>query len=266
MLMPSPSPQGPRGPILVVLHQEHSCPARVGRLLSHMGHALDMRRPRFGEALPSSLRGYAGAVIFGGPMSANDSDEFIRREIDFAGLALKEDKPFLGICLGAQMLARQLGERVGPHEQGEVEIGYYPVTPTSHGAQLCDEAFPSHFYQWHRESFGLPRGATLLASGETFPVQAYSYGKAVGLQFHPEATYSTICRWTTRGADRMNAPGAQPRHLHLEAWHRYDAAVERWIASFLRRWIGEGASAREPAHASAPVRASALQSASISAQ
>jgi GMP synthase (glutamine-hydrolysing) len=251
--MPSRPPQGPRGPILVVLHQEHSCPARVGRLLAQMGHALDMRRPRFGEPLPATLAGYDGAVVFGGPMSANDPDDFVKREIEFTGVALKEDKPFLGICLGAQMLARQLGQRVGPHAAGEVEIGYYPVTPTQDGARLCEAPFPSHFYQWHREGFDLPRGATLLAQGETFPVQAYSIGKAVGLQFHPEATYSTICRWTTRGAERMNAPGAQPRHVHLEAWHRYDAAVERWISDFLRRWIS----------GAAPM---ALQSARMSAQ
>ena len=86
----------------------------------------------------------------------------------------------------------------------------------------------------------MPAGAQLLAHGETFPNQAFSYGSAVGLQFHPEATYATICRWTTRGAGRMGALGAQERSAHLEAWHYHDAQIARWIDSFLHRWIGHG--------------------------
>ena len=105
--------------------------ARQGRpRAARLGYPLDMRRPRFGDALPETMRDHAGAVIFGGPMSANDDDEFIRREIDWIAVPLKEDKPFLGICLGAQMLARALGARVFPHPEGQAEIGYYPIRPT----------------------------------------------------------------------------------------------------------------------------------------
>ena len=123
----------PRGRVLVVLHQEHSCPARIGRLLHTMGYELDMRRPRYGEALPKTLAAHAGAIILGGPMSVNDPDEWVRREIDFVGVALKENAPLLGVCLGGQMIARHLGERVAPHPHGLAEIGYYPVEPTEAG-------------------------------------------------------------------------------------------------------------------------------------
>src|ERR1700761_8127011 len=68
-------------PVLIVLHQEQSNPGRVGRLLRAQGHRLDVRRPRFGDPLPKTLRGHAAAVIFGGPMSANDPDAFIKAEI-----------------------------------------------------------------------------------------------------------------------------------------------------------------------------------------
>ena len=81
--------QGERRPILMVLHQEHSTPGRVGRLLRERGYALDLRRPRFGDPLPPTLADHAGAVIFGGPMSANDDDDFIHREIDWVGVALR---------------------------------------------------------------------------------------------------------------------------------------------------------------------------------
>src|ERR1700754_4745561 len=105
-------------PVLIVLHQETSTPGRVGNALRALGDALDIRRPRFGDALPETLDGHAGAVIFGGPMSANDGDDFVRREIDWIEIPLREQRPFLGICLGAQMLARQLGATVAPHAGG----------------------------------------------------------------------------------------------------------------------------------------------------
>jgi GMP synthase (glutamine-hydrolysing) len=99
-------------PILIVLHQEHSTPGRVGYSLQRLGYRLDVRRPRFGDQLPATLCDHAAAVIFGGPMSANDDDAFIRQEIDWISVPLKEDKPFLGICLGAQMCARARGPGV----------------------------------------------------------------------------------------------------------------------------------------------------------
>lgn len=242
----------PRGRVLVVLHQEHSCPARIGRLLHTMGYALDIRRPRYGDPLPTTLAAHAGAIIFGGPMSVNDPDDWVRQEIDFVGVALKENAPLLGVCLGGQMIARHLGERVAPHPQGLAEIGYYPVEPTDAGHAICPAPFPQHVYQWHFEGFDLPRGAQLLARRATFENQAFRYGSAVGLQFHPEVTYATICRWTTRAAHRMESPGAQERAAHLDGWYMYDAAIARWIDAFLHRWIGHGDGALAPARAHAP--------------
>ena len=115
----APVAVAPRLPVLIVLHQETSTPGRVGNVLRTLGHGLDIRRPRFGDSLPETLDGHAGAVIFGGPMSANDPDDFVRREIDWIAVPLREQRPFLGICLGAQMLARQLGAPVAPHPLGD---------------------------------------------------------------------------------------------------------------------------------------------------
>lgn len=133
-------------PVLIVLHQEHSTPGRIGLALKERGYALDIRRPRFDDPLPETLEGHSGAVIFGGPQSANDDDPFVRREIDWIAVPVRENKPFLGICLGAQMLARQLGARVYKHPEGHAEVGYYPIRPTEAGLQVC-EAWPDHVYQ-----------------------------------------------------------------------------------------------------------------------
>jgi GMP synthase (glutamine-hydrolysing) len=230
-------------PILIVLHQEHSTPGRVGHALRQLGHPLDVRRPRFGDPLPPTMREHAGAVIFGGPMSANDRDDFIRREIDWIAVPLKEQKPFLGICLGAQMCAHHLGGRVYRHPQGHAEIGYYPIHPTEVGLSVVNP-WPEQVYQWHREGFDLPPGAALLAEGELFEVQAFRYGPAAyAFQFHPDVTHAMMHKWTTRGHERLALPGARPRNTHFEDRAVFDFSARAWLQAFLNRWIGRDFSA-----------------------
>jgi GMP synthase (glutamine-hydrolysing) len=224
-------------PVLIVLHQAHSTPGRIGNALRQLGYPLDVRRPRFGEPLPATMAEHAAAVIFGGPMSANDEDEFIRRETDWIAVPLKEHKPFLGICLGAQMCARHLGGRVFRHPQGRAEIGYYPIRPTAAGLAVVN-VWPECVYQWHREGFDLPSGAELLAEGDTFEVQAIRYDRAFALQFHPDVTHAMMHKWTARGEERMALPGARPRQTHFADRAVYDYTARAWLGVFLERWIG----------------------------
>jgi GMP synthase (glutamine-hydrolysing) len=224
-------------PVLIVLHQEQSSPGRIGQYLKNRGIPLDIRRPRYDDPLPETLAAHAGVVIFGGPQSANDQEDFVRREIEWIGVPLKEQKPYLGVCLGAQMLAQRLGARVYPHPEGHAEVGYYPIRPTAAGREVC-ETWPDHVYQWHREGFDLPRDAKLLAEGDTFPVQAFRYnGSAYALQFHVDVTHAMMCRWTTRGHARMELPGAKPRSAHFEGRLLHDAACKDWLNAFLDHWL-----------------------------
>lgn len=234
-------------PVLIVLHQEHSTAGRVGRLLQARGHALDIRKPRFGDPLPQTMRDHAGAVIFGGPMGANDSEDFVKAEIDWIGTCLREDAPFLGICLGAQMLAKHMGARVYTHGEGRAEVGYYPLAITEAGAAhagMAGFAWPGTVYQWHRDGFDCPDGAECLATGGDFPVQAIRAGlKAYGIQFHPEVTPAMMHRWSVRGYERTLMPGAQLGHTHVPGWFQHDPAIRLWLDAFLDHWL------REPAEA-----------------
>jgi GMP synthase (glutamine-hydrolysing) len=232
-----------RNAVLMILHQGHSTPGRVGMVLDALGVRLDIRRPSLGEPLPETLADHAGVMVFGGPMSANDDLDWIRREIDWLAVPLSEDKPLLGVCLGAQMLARQLGARVFSYPDKRSEIGYYPLAPTPDADRLCAAPFPRCVYQWHCDGFELPRGAQLLARSDgEFPNQAFAFGsRALALQFHPEVTYAMICRWTTRGAERLSRPGAQPRQRHLEGWFQHDRAVADWLGAFLPIWLAGAA-------------------------
>ena len=237
--------------VLIVMHQEHSTPGRIGQALKAMGARLDIRRPSLDEPLPKTLADHDGVIVFGGPMCANDSCDWIRREIDWLAVPLDEEKPFLGICLGAQMLARQLGARVFSFEDKRSEIGYFPIQPNAAGDRLCARALPRCVYQWHSDGFDLPAGAELLATGgQDFPNQAYRYGAgAVALQFHPEVTYHMMCKWTLRGAERLTRPGAQPRPGHLSGWFQHDGRVAAWLESFVPAWLegrlGESAAKAE---------------------
>ncbi|KKJ00975.1 glutamine amidotransferase-related protein [Prochlorothrix hollandica] len=238
MLRPSVIPPGwatPRS-VLTITHQSTSNPGNLGHLLRQQGFTLDLCCPALGQPLPQHLQSYAAVVILGGPMSANDDDTqpFIRAELDWLPLVLESGKPFLGICLGAQLLARVLGAKVAPHPQGQVEVGYCPLEPLAHGPLLgLDRVF-----HWHNEGFDLPWGARLLARNDTFPHQAFSYGqRAYGLQFHPEITLAMVQFWNQQAADMVQRPGAQPHPQQIQEYHQVQSQVKQWLEGFLDSWL-----------------------------
>lgn len=225
--------------ILLVVHQKTSDTGRVGARIKARGYRLDIRCPMLGEALPDDMSGHAGAVVFGGPMSANDEHlPGIRAELDWLPSVLESETPYLGICLGAQLLARVLGAAVAPHPEGKAEIGYFSVRPTAAANGFLEQ--PLTVYHWHREGFDLPQGAVLLAEGACFPNQAYSYGAAAyGIQYHPEVTLEIMRRWLTMAAHRLVLPGAQPKAEQLAQQPRHGPPLGRWLDRFLGHWLGD---------------------------
>jgi GMP synthase-like glutamine amidotransferase len=146
----------------------------------------------------------AGALIFmGGPMSANDELPYINQELELIRKAVSLGKPLLGVCLGAQLIAKALGARVYPNVVKE--IGWYPVhwaeaaadDPVCRGLTGSDTVF-----HWHGETFDLPVGAELLASSDACRNQAYRAAPGIyGLQFHLEVTPEMIADWLQQDAN-----------------------------------------------------------------
>jgi len=232
-----PGVEGPKK-IAIVVHQEHSRPGRVGALLEKRGYELDRLCPNLGCNLPQDMSDYAGVVIFGGPMSANDCGTLagIKCELDWIPKVVEAGVPFLGLCLGAQLLTRAVGGQVGPHPEGLVEVGYVGIEPTPAGEPWFRG--PMKVYEWHREGMTLPNCCEVLATNERYPVQAFRYGaSAFGFQFHPEVTLEMKGIWTLSAAERLKSPGAQQRGVHLSMHALYDPPIDRWIDGFLDRWL-----------------------------
>src|ERR1700730_10602719 len=138
-------------------------------------------------------------VVLGGPIGAYETDFYpsLKDELYLLEMRLRANRPTIGICLGAQLMARALGTRVYP--AGFKEIGWGQITLRPAG---CESAV-RHLGQdntavlhWHGDTFDLPTGATLLASTEICRNQAFSWGRgALGLQFHPEAKAARLEQW-----------------------------------------------------------------------
>ncbi len=226
--------------ILCMVHDDLPRDDRASGFLAAAGHEIAWVCPAAGEALPPAADGFDAAIVYGGVQSANDHDkhDYIRRELDWIGDWVAAEKPYLGLCLGSQLLARSHGGKVGPHPEGLHERGFVEIQPTAAGAALLDR--PLHVYQSHIEGFEVPEGGELLFSGGTYPHQGFRYGRnAFGFQFHPECTPTMMVRWLGLDGDKPMQPGAHSRERQMADSARYDAPMAAWFTAFLKRWIAD---------------------------
>ena len=145
------------------------------------------------------LEGYGALVVLGGPMNVDQFDRYphLDTEVRLIHDAMARRVPVLGICLGAQLIAKALGARV--RRNHVKEIGWYDLTLTPHGK---DDPVLGHLggtekiFQWHGDTFDIPPGAVHLASSESCANQAFRYGDNVyGFQFHLEVDEAVVKRW-----------------------------------------------------------------------
>ena len=132
--------------VLFILHQKTSVPGDIGNKFADRGFNIDICRPPLGDNLPTNLINYSAIVVFGAPGSINDDDEFIQKEINWLKKVIESKVPFLGICFGAQLLAKYLGSEVKTNSKGISEIGFYKIKPTKIGKELFK--LQDTFYQF----------------------------------------------------------------------------------------------------------------------
>lgn len=195
------------------------------------------------------VRRYHGVVVLGGPMSVSSTDRHphLLDEIDALRVAIDQEMPVLGICLGAQLIAAALGAGIAPNPVKE--IGWSEVKRTPAGAM--DPLF-KHFrasekiFQWHGDTFETPSGAEHLAATDACRNQAFCYrGGVYGLQFHLEVDEALVRRWLSTPAMRDELAalrGAvdggtilQQTERHIGRSKRLSKAV---FSTFIERFFG----------------------------
>lgn len=153
-----------------------------------------------GESIPH-LHNYDALIILGGPASAYDNLPYLRKEEEIIKEAIKYNIPTLGICLGAQLIAKACNARV--YKGDKKEIGWYDVN--LHG--ILKKSFnvdKMRVFQWHNDTFTLPSNAELLASSYSYPIQAFRIKNAFAIQFHLEVTKDDILEWIDEYKDEIN--------------------------------------------------------------
>lgn len=214
--------------ILVFQHVPYEILGTLHPLLKEAGFRI--RYVNFGhhpDAEPSIAR-YHGLVVLGGPMNCDQSDRYhhLTKEIEVIQDAIEQGKPVLGICLGAQLIARALGARVS--KNGTKEIGWYELNPTAGAAS--DPLFSKFgarqmIFQWHGDTFEIPKNAVHLATSPDCRNQAFRYRSNVyALQFHLEVDEAMIHRWLrtpsmAREVESLGGPDLLQRIEHQTHRH-----------------------------------------------
>ena len=212
-------PEVPPGLIAELLHDK-AVPFRLMRLYSE-GHSSDFTVAR-------------GVIVLGGIMSVRDTVQFpfLQELKGRIGEVVRSGIPYLGVCLGGQLLAEVLGGGVHLQERGE--RGCHQIELTEQGE--LDPLFagvPRLFtsFQWHSDSFDLPPEAVHLARTDTCPFQAFRWGEtAYGLQFHPEVTPRIVSEWSS--ATKHQSIGVPDAFKAAEAAYR--AASLTLLSNFLK--------------------------------
>lgn len=216
--------------VLVLRHEPSVSMGSLPAALTEAG--LDWRSFDLFALAPESLpwSEAAGLIVLGGTMSANDGDRFpfLVAELDWIRTAVRREIPMLGICLGAQLLAKALGAAV--YRNARPEIGWYQVEllPAARDDRLFRERTSAEtVFHWHGDTFDLPADAVHLARSALCPHQAFRYGStAYGLQFHVEMAPDLLELWLrefTAGGDSCAGSGIDPANICAAAGEAFPA-------------------------------------------
>jgi GMP synthase-like glutamine amidotransferase len=221
------------GVVLVVQHEDDAGPGLLADALVATGLEADVWRAGGRRRLPGELGSYAGLVVLGGRMSANDTADFpyLVGVKQLIGEAAGRGVPALGICLGAQLAAAALGGRVMRRPDGP-RIGWRAVAGNRGDPLTATLGDRARMFCWHSDRYDPPRGATLVLDGW----DAFRVGSVSAFQPHPEVTAPIIAAWcaTDGGADELARTGTDARVLVDEA-----AANEHVGLEILTRWCSE---------------------------
>lgn len=172
------------------------------------GYALDkVLAPE--DPIPQSAIEFSAIILLGGPMSVYEGIPYLTKEQFLIRDAFRRNIPILGVCLGSQLIAGALGGTV--YKGAKKEIGWYDVKITDKGLNNLFNGLEKKelgVFQWHGDTYTLPRNAVVLAYSDLYP-QAFKIGSAYGLQFHLEVTADMIKVWTDEYREEIKREGIE---------------------------------------------------------
>jgi GMP synthase-like glutamine amidotransferase len=228
--------------VLVIENFPHTPLGQVETALAEAGAEIDLCRAYAGDTLPESHKAHDGLIVLGGSQSALDDDDSPWLPIA-AALARdfgEADKAVLGICLGAQLVAR--GHGAENLLDRPLEFGWHEVRSTEAGRTdplIAPFASGAPIFHWHLDTFTLPPGAAHLAVSDQTDIQAFRIGRAVyGIQFHFEADRRLVEGWNRHFADEIAEYMPDwPERFAVEA-ARHAAAADATGLAVARAWVG----------------------------
>jgi len=194
--------------ILIIKHISIEGPGIIGDFFKNTEWQVKTVELQNGGKFPSDFASIEAIISLGGPMNVYEEDRFpfLKDENVFLKEAINRDIPILGICLGAQLLAKACGAEVKKAERQE--IGWHKASLTKEGVKdplFFGTSNELDVFQWHQDTFMIPERATLLATANLCKNQAFRFGKNVyGLQFHIEVTPSMVESWVNEYSDSKN--------------------------------------------------------------
>jgi GMP synthase-like glutamine amidotransferase len=224
---------------ILVLENDPVVPVgRFADLAIESGHELSFTRLHIGESMPAFGR-FDAVVVLGGGMGAYEVDRYpyLSAEKEFLAEAVGRGVPVLGLCLGSQLLADALGGRA--YLAPKPEVGLSLLTTCTEDDPIGDALGSGLLVVFHRDTFDVPPGAVVLASGGGF-IHGFRCGSAVAIQPHPEVTQETLEAWIDMPGSRDILEGAGVVGSELKQQAR-DAAEDVTTAadSVLRAWLAE---------------------------
>ncbi len=216
----------------------------LAAVLEQQGYDLRYVEAGYDDLAAIDVRAADLLLILGGPIGAYEDDiyPFLRHELQLIGERLAARQPIIGICLGAQLMARALGAKVSPGTAGK-EIGWAPLELTAAGqaSPLCHLAAElTPVLHWHGDTFDIPAGAERLAGSARYPNQAFAVGRhALALQFHPEVTAAGMERWFIGHACEISSsPGISVAQLRADTG-RWADALQRQGQQMFAHWLAQ---------------------------
>ena len=227
--------------VLVIENYSGTDVGEMAATFAKRGVELDVVQAFSGAPLPAGPDDHDGMIVLGGDQNALDDSgsPYFPALLELMRAFDTARRPVLGICLGAQLLARAHG---GGNIVGQVlEFGFVPVTPTTAGLKdpLTSSLDPDvPIFEWHSDTFTLPPGATHLATSATYKNQAYSIGNvSYGTQFHFEVGRTLAERWSTAHSGYLDAQRSGWRPQLAAELEQHEARARAFCATLTNRWI-----------------------------